>query len=45
MEWKIDRQASKPLYQQIFEIIEEKFHMANFRREVYCRPNGNWLSV
>ena len=24
MEWEVDREADKPLYQQIFEIIEEK---------------------
>ena len=24
MEWAVNREADKPLYQQIFEIIEEK---------------------
>lgn len=30
MEWKVDREASKPLYQQIFEFIEEKITYGEF---------------
>ena len=45
MEWKVDREASKPLYQQIFEFIEErKLHTGNFLLAVYCLQNVNWLN-
>lgn len=30
MEWKVDREASRPLYQQIFEIIEERISYGEF---------------
>ena len=30
MEWKVDREANKPLYQQIFELIEERISYGEF---------------
>ncbi|MDP4157306.1 MAG: aminotransferase class I/II-fold pyridoxal phosphate-dependent enzyme, partial [Bacillota bacterium] len=53
MEWKIDRQASKPLYQQIFEIIEEKISYGEFppgsllpsERKLAERLNVNRMTI
>lgn len=53
MEWNVDRQASKPLYQQIFEIIEEKIAYGEFppgsllpsERKLAERLNVNRMTV
>jgi DNA-binding transcriptional MocR family regulator len=53
MEWKIDRQASKPLYQQIFETIEEKISYGEFpagsllpsERKLAERLNVNRMTI
>ncbi len=30
MEWKVDRQSNKPLYQQVFDFIEQKISYGEF---------------
>ena len=37
MEWEVDREADKPLYQQIFEIIEEKIAYGEFYITPYTK--------
>ncbi len=42
MEWTVDREADKPLYQQIFEFIEEKIAYGELPSGLFYLQNVNW---
>lgn len=53
MEWKVDRQSNKPLYQQVFDFIEQKISYGEFppgtllpsERKLAKRLNVNRMTI